>query len=171
MAKKKSGATAEKKSTKAAKSKPAPATAKPPADPFGEVLPNAADQGSPADKNWKPKGDPTTDIATLEAQERFLYRLMVRSKAVRDLAKAQSKLVISQADETSVTDGFPVEEKIKLHKQADKADRDATKAEKDYKRAREGWNAVRGTLHRYLTEPEKPLFEQARSRSSKDKAA
>lgn len=134
---------------------------KPPADPFGDVLPNASNQGSPADKNWKPKGDPTADIATLEAQERFLYRLMVKAKATRDLAKAKAKLVMAQADETSVTDGFPIEDKRKLHKQADAAEREAAKEDKQYKRAREGWNAVKGTLHRYLTEPEKPLIDAA----------
>lgn len=170
MAKKKAGAstTTTKKAAKEpkppkekkAKAKKAPKVHQPPAEPFGDVLPNYERQGSPADKNWKPKGDPVSDIATLESQERFLYRIMVRSKAERDVAKANAKLVMCQAEETSVTDGFPVDEKIALHKQADSSERKAAKADKEYKRAREGWNAVKGTLHRYLTEPERPLFDQ-----------
>lgn len=172
MAKKKAGAAATKKPTKKrtqgkakkARTAKAKAPARPPAKPFGDVLPNYDRQGSPADKNWKPKGDPISDIATLESQERFLYRLMVRSKAERDLARAQARLVMAQAEETSVTDGFPVDEAVKLHKSADLAESKATKADKEYKRAREGWNAVKGTLHRYLTEDEPPLFK-------KDKAA
>lgn len=152
---------ADKTADKAAKPAKAGKPAKPqepPANPFGKVLPNAEQQGSPADKNWQPKGDPVTDISTLEAQERYLYRLMVRAKAERDMAKAEAKLILCQAEETSVTDGFRVDQKQSLHRKADVSDRRAAKAEKDYKRSREGWNAVKGTLHRYLTEDDPPLF-------------
>src|ERR1700752_1713432 len=54
---------------------------KPPADPFGEVLPGYEELGSPADGNWKPTGLAERDLATLESQERFLFRLMMLRKA------------------------------------------------------------------------------------------
>ena len=141
---------------------------KPPAQPFGDVLPAYSDRGSPADGNWKPSGDPERDIAALESQERFLFRIMVRAKHERDVAKATAKLILAQAEETSVTDGFPVAEKISLHKKADTSETQANKADKQYKRARDGWNAIKCTIHQYLTEGDKPLFEQP---SKKGKAA
>lgn len=163
----------KKKAAKAAtKKKPdeeAAAAPKPPAEPtkpFGPELPNAENFGSPADGNWKPTGQQEQDVATLEAQERYLYRLMNKSKAMRDLAKAQAKVSIAEAEETNVSDGFAVEEKIRLHKLADTHGSRALKAEKEYKRAREGWNSVKHTLHRYLTEPERPLFDKGRNKKS-----
>lgn len=154
-------AKAEGKAEGKGKGKTKPAgPAKAPAEPFGDMLPNATEQGSPADGTWKPKGDPVADIATLEGQERFLYRVMVKAKAERDVAKAQAKLVMCQAEETSVSDGFTVAAKTILHKQADTAERKAAKHEKEWKRAKDGWNAVKGMLHRYMTEPDRPLIEQ-----------
>ncbi len=141
-------------------SKAPPKNPKEPVMPFGDQLPNASKQGSPADGNWKPTGQQLQDVSALESQEKFLYRMMTKAKAHRDLAKAQSKLSIAEADETSVSDGAEIDEKVKLHKAADNASTRANKAEKEYKRARDGWNAVKQTLHRYLTEPEKPLFDQ-----------
>jgi hypothetical protein len=150
---------------KGGKTKP-PRPHKSPADPFGEQLPNYQ-QGSPADGNWKPTGEAETDLATLEQQERYLYRLMMLRKAERDLAKSQAKLVLAQAEQTSVTDGFKVEDKRRLHQQADASERKAAKAEKEWKRAKEGWHACNGMIHRYLTDDPRPLFD----RGGKDKKA
>lgn len=152
---------------KAADKKPAA----PPAQPFGDVLPNAAEQGSPADKTWKPKGDPLADIATLESQERYLYRIMERAKAEKNLAKAQAGLLMTQAEETSVTDGFAVEDKRDLHVKAETASARALKYEREYKRARQGWQSVKDTLHRYLTEPDPPLFSAKQTKKSRSEAA
>lgn len=136
---------------------------KPPANPFGTILPNADQQGSPADKNWKPTGDPVTDIATLESQEKFLYRMMMRQQRAKNLAKAEAQEKMGMAEETSVTDGFPVEDKIRLHKEADKAQLRAEKAQKEYKRARAGWQSVQDVIHRYLTDSDNlPLLDQKR---------
>jgi hypothetical protein len=140
---------------------------KEPVMPFGDELPNASKLGSPADGNWKPTGQQLQDVSALESQEKFLYRMMTKAKAHRDLAKAQCKLSIAEADETSVSDGAQIEEKVRLHKSADSASSRANKAEKEYKRARDGWNAVKQTLHRYLTEPEKPLFDQKNKKGGK----
>lgn len=140
---------------------------KEPVMPFGDELPSAQQHGSPADGNWKPTGKQLQDVSALEAQEKYLYRMMTKSKAQRDLAKAQSKLSIAEADETSVSDGAEIDEKVRLHKAADNASSRANKAEKEYKRARDGWNAVKQTLHRYLTEPEKPLFDQKNKKGGK----
>lgn len=145
----------------------AAAEQKPPAQPFGDALPGGKEHGSPADRNWMATGDPERDVATLESQERFLYRVMVRYGAERAVAKAQAKMLLIQAEETSVTDGFAIADKISLHKQAESADIKAGKAEKEFKRAREGWAAVKMTIHRYLTEPEQPLFEQGKKKGQK----
>jgi len=162
MAKRKAAAAADpEKKGKGRKGKKEPAkNPKEPVMPFGDTLPSYTQLGSPADGNWKPTGKQIQDVSGLEAQEKFLYRMMTKAKAQRDLAKAQAKLSIADADETSVSDGDDIDEKVKLHKAADNATSRANKAEKDYKRARDGWNAVKQTLHRYLTEPEKPLFDQ-----------
>jgi hypothetical protein len=158
-----------KKPKKEKPTKPPKKNPKEPVMPFGDELPSASKFGSPADGNWKPTGQQLQDVSALESQEKYLYRTMTKAKAHRDLAKAQSKLSIAEADETSVADGAEIEEKVKLHKAADSAQARAFKAEKEYKRARDGWNAVKQTLHRYLTEPEKPLFAQKSNK--KDKAA
>ncbi len=130
----------------AAPKKPKPAkikkNPKEPVMPFGDELPSAQKFGSPADGNWKPTGQQLQDVSALESQEKYLYRAMTKSKAHRDLAKAQAKLSIAEADETSVADGAEIEEKVRLHKAADNAGARANKAEKEYKRARDGWNAV-----------------------------
>jgi hypothetical protein len=168
MAKKKAAAAAKKKGGDAAaepkpkKEKKAAKQHKPPAEPFGDKLPNAATQGSPADRNWKPTGDAEQDISTLESQERYLYRVMVMAKAERGLAKAEAQVALAKAQECSVTDGFKVDEKTSLHKKADSAERRAAKADKEYKRAKDGYNAVQGMIHRYLTEPEPVLFTQGK---------
>ena len=162
MAGKKKAAGGPGRPKKAKKEKPAkiPKPAKEPVMPFGDALPSASKFGSPADGNWKPTGQQLQDVSALESQEKYLYRVMTKAKAHRDLAKAQSKLSIAEADETSVSDGADIDEKVRLHKSADNAQTRAAKAEKEYKRARDGWNAVKQTLHRYLTEPERPLFDK-----------
>lgn len=161
MAKRKAAGEKKPKASKAPPKNP-----KEPVMPFGEELPGAQKHGSPADGNWKPTGQQLQDVSALESQEKYLYRMMTKAKAHRDLAKAQAKLSIAEADETSVSDGAEIDEKVKLHKAADNASVRAGKSEKEYKRARDGWNAVKQTLHRYLTEPEKPLFDQKNKKGS-----
>lgn len=156
---------------KGKKGKKAVAEHKPPVDPFGNIVPNASQLGSPADGNWRPSGDPIVDVAALEAQESFFFRWMSRKKAERDVAKAEAKLLLNSADETRVTDGHSVDEKMGLHRKADTAERKAAKAEKEYKRARDAYNACKGMQHRYMTEAERPLFEQPKKRGAKQAAA
>lgn len=144
---------------------------KPPADPFGDMLANYADRGSPADGNWKPSGDPETDLATLESQERALRSMMNLRKAERDMAKAEAKLAMAQAEQTSITDGFKIEEKRRLHLKADAAERKAAKTDKDYKRSRGGWANIIDCIHRYLTDKERPLFDKGKKPPAADKTA
>lgn len=163
VAKKKSGAP---KAPRKKKADPVPKKKAEPVMPFGDELPSAQKFGSPADGNWKPTGQALSDVATLESQEKYLYRKMMKANAQRLLAKAQAKLAIAEAEETNVADGAELDDKMRLHKAADSAETRATKAEKEYKRARDGWNAVKGTLHRYLTEPERPLFDAKKKKEA-----
>jgi len=136
--------------------------AKKPANPFADKLPNYDRMGSPSSGNWRPTGDPVTDYAALEGQEREQRKFVNAALAKRMAAKAVAFAAETEAQEYSVIDGGDVHQAIRFHRVAQDASRKLDKATEDYKEAREGLKLIGVMKRRYATDPELPLLEKSR---------